>query len=98
MPALIPDDVAALGRVYGFSVEGYVNFAPERVRARTLEHSPLMTSLHAGDPSESCGAPCGEQPRHTTAQTTESLDGAQPHGAVAHEPNECADNTGAVKQ
>lgn len=45
MPSLIPDDVRALGQVYGFSVEGYVNFEATRLRAHTLETTPLMQAL-----------------------------------------------------
>ena len=40
--SLIPEDVRSLGRVYGFSVEGYVNFEAQRVRETTLETTPLM--------------------------------------------------------
>ena len=35
--SLIPEDVRSLGRVYGFSVEGYVNFEAQRVRETTNE-------------------------------------------------------------
>ena len=45
MPALIPDDVVALGRVYGFSTEGYVNFEPARLRSLQLEATPLMKAI-----------------------------------------------------
>ncbi len=47
MPQIIPDDVVALGRVYGFSVEGYVNFEPQRERRKVLDSTPLMNTLES---------------------------------------------------
>ena len=43
--SLFPEDVRSLGRVYGFSVEGYVNFEAQRVRETTLETTPLMKAI-----------------------------------------------------
>ena len=43
----IPEDVVTLGKVYGFSVEGYVNFEPVRLRQTALEATPLMRALKA---------------------------------------------------
>lgn len=47
MSEKIPDDVRHLADCYGFSPEGYVDFAPMRRHHEALRSSPLMQKLEA---------------------------------------------------
>lgn len=47
MSEKIPDDVRHLADCYGFSPEGYVDFAPLRRHHEALRSSPLMQKLEA---------------------------------------------------
>lgn len=68
----IPEDVVTLGKVYGFSVEGYVNFEPVRLRQTALEATPLMRALKATQSAhraEPAPAPTAPRP-HSDSGTT----------------------------